>query len=113
VLGDQVMIQQVLVNLARNAIEAMRGEAGERRLSLKARAGAKEVEIRVEDTGPGVEAQAAARMFQPFYSTKDGGMGVGLGVCRSIVELHGGRLWHSPAKAGGSVFHLALPRAAA
>ena len=111
VLGDRVMIQQVLVNLARNALDAMRGSPGPRTLVLSARDGGKEVEILIRDTGPGVEEEAAARMFQPFYSTKRDGMGVGLGVCRSIVELHGGRLWHTPAESGGSVFHLALPRA--
>ncbi len=111
VLGDAVMIQQVLVNIARNALDAMR--AGQvRRLRLSTRARAKEVEVRIEDTGPGVDEAVATRMFQPFYSTKSDGMGVGLGVCRSIVELHGGRLWHTPADDGaGSVFHLALPRA--
>ncbi len=113
VLGDAVMIQQVLVNLSRNAIEAMRGRPDPRHLTLSAKGGAKEVEVRVQDTGPGIEDKAAARLFQPFNSTKADGMGVGLGVCRSIVELHGGRLWHSSPSEGGSIFHLALPRAAA
>ena len=111
VLGDAVMIQQVLVNMARNALDAMRA-GSVRRLRLSTRARAKEVEVRIADTGPGVDEAVAARMFQPFYSTKSDGMGVGLGVCRSIVELHGGRLWHTPADEGaGSVFHMALPRA--
>ncbi len=113
VLGDKVMIQQVLVNLARNALDAMRGSPLPRTLVLSARDGGKEVEVLIRDTGPGVEEEAAARMFQPFYSTKRDGMGVGLGVCRSIVELHGGRLWHTAAEGGGSIFHLALPRAQA
>ena len=113
VLGDTVMIQQVLVNLARNALDAMRTSPAPRTLVLSARDGGKEVEVLIRDTGPGVEEAAAARMFQPFYSTKRDGMGVGLGVCRSIVELHGGRLWHTAAEGGGSVFHLALPRAEA
>jgi C4-dicarboxylate-specific signal transduction histidine kinase len=111
VLGDQVMIQQVLVNLARNALDAMRADGPDRRLAFAARAGAREVELQVRDSGPGVGEEAAAKMFSPFYSTKADGMGVGLGLCRSIVELHGGRLWHSAAEGGGSLFHLALPRA--
>ena len=111
VLGDAVMIQQVLVNLARNALDAMRASGQGRRLSLSGRARGAEVEMRIQDGGPGVDEATAARMFQPFYSTKTGGMGVGLGVCRSIVELHGGRLWHSAPPEGGSIFHLALPQA--
>ncbi len=115
VLGDEVMIQQVLVNLARNALDAMRSQPGlTPRLILSGEATTKEVVILIQDSGPGVEEATAARMFQPFYTTKADGMGVGLGVCRSIVELHGGRLWYStPPAAGGSVFHLALPRAPA
>lgn len=113
VLGDPVMIQQVLVNLARNALDAMRNAGLEtRRLTLAAAALASgEVELSIADTGPGVEADATAKLFQPFFSTKTDGMGVGLGVCRSIVELHGGRLWFAVNAEGGSTFHLALPGA--
>jgi signal transduction histidine kinase len=69
------------------------------------------VELTVADTGPGVSEEAAGRMFSPFFSTKPGGMGVGLGICRSIIELHRGRLWHTREPEGGSVFHIALPTA--
>lgn len=111
-LGDAVMIQQVLVNLARNALDAMRAEpAGRRALTLELSADAREARLVVRDTGPGLGDEAAARLFEPFYSTKERGMGVGLGVCRSIVELHGGRLWFSRNPEGGAAFHLALPRA--
>ena len=101
VLGDPVMIQQVLVNLARNALDAMRGVDLPRR------------ELTMTDTGPGVPEEASARVFSPFFSTRSGGMGVGLGICRSIIELHRGRLWFTPGEAGGSVFHITLPLAAA
>jgi len=112
VLGDPVMIQQVLVNLARNGLDAMRGEAvGRRALTLGIAADDREALLTVRDTGPGLDDEAAARLFEPFYSTKARGMGVGLGVCRSIVELHGGRLWFSRNPEGGATFHLALPRA--
>jgi two-component system sensor kinase FixL len=119
VLGDAVMIQQVLVNLARNGLDAMRGEPQPRRLAIAGRrleGSTRMVELTVTDTGPGVSEDAAGRMFSPFFSTKPGGMGVGLGICRSIIELHRGRLWHTrdmqAAKAlGGSVFHIALPTA--
>ncbi len=115
VLGDQVMIQQVLVNLARNALDAMRGVTETpRRLTVAAAALATdEVELSIADTGPGVGEEAAAKLFQPFYSTKADGMGVGLGVCRSIVELHGGRLWFTRNPQRGSTFHVALPSAVA
>lgn len=111
VLGDPVMIQQVLVNLARNALDAMRTQVAGRRLVIAGAAGSGEVALEIRDSGPGVSEEVAAKMFSPFYTTKADGMGVGLGLCRSIVELHGGRLWHSPAEGGGSVFHLGLPRA--
>lgn len=116
VLGDAVMIQQVLVNLARNGLDAMRGQAPPRRLTIAGRrmeGSARMVELTVADTGPGVSDEAAGRMFSPFFSTKPGGVGVGLGICRSIIELHRGRLWHTreDLNSGGSVFHIALPTA--
>jgi len=119
VLSDAVMIQQVLVNLARNGLDAMRGQVQPRRLTIAGRrmeGSARMVELTVTDTGPGVSDEAAGRMFSPFFSTKPGGMGVGLGICRSIIELHRGRLWHTrepegTGASGGSVFHIALPTA--
>jgi C4-dicarboxylate-specific signal transduction histidine kinase len=108
--ADPVMVRQVLVNLARNALDAMRGcEA--RRLSLLCEGRAGEARITIADTGPGVPAGHAEKLFSPFFTTKADGMGLGLGVCRSIVELHGGRLWFEPAAGGGAAFHLALPAA--
>ncbi|GGL11260.1 sensor histidine kinase [Caulobacter rhizosphaerae] len=116
VLGDAVMIQQVLVNLARNGLDAMRSEPQPRRLAIAGRrleGSTRMVELTVADSGPGVSEEAAGRMFSPFFSTKPGGMGVGLGICRSIIELHRGRLWHTREgqESGGSVFHIALPTA--
>lgn len=113
VLGDAVMIQQVLVNIARNGLDAMRDRPGPRRLTLAGSADDRFVEVTIADTGPGVPEDQALRLFSPFASTKAGGMGVGLGICRSIVELHRGRLWHTAAAGGGSVFHIALPIALA
>jgi len=114
VLGDAVMIQQVLVNLARNGLDAMRGQAQPRGLTIAGRrleGSTRMVELTVADTGPGVSDDAAGRMFSPFFSTKPGGMGVGLGICRSIIELHRGRLWPAREETGGTVFHIALPTA--
>jgi two-component system sensor kinase FixL len=112
-LLDRVQIQQVLVNLIRNAVEAMCGEgsppsARPRELLLTASDGEK-VTVSVADTGPGVAPDVAARLFEPFVTSKRGGMGVGLSICRSIVEAHGGRLWAEANPGGGTVFRFELP----
>lgn len=116
VLGDAVMLQQVLVNLMRNALDAVRGGAGPRlRLAL----GADDPPwwtVEVTDNGSGLSAAAEAQLFVPFVSTKPSGMGIGLNICRSFVELHQGRLWFtrnaSAPWAGGCTFHVSLPRLA-
>lgn len=109
VLADRVQVQQVLINLMRNAREAMQ-EGGRRELTVAARpAGPETVEIAVSDTGPGIAGEVAHRLFQPFVTTKVSGMGVGLSICRTIVEAHGGRLWVERNEAGGATFRLTLP----
>lgn len=105
---DRVQIQQVLLNLIRNAIEAMEGRPL-RELSLGASLRDKQMLVSVGDTGAGIPAEIAARLFQPFVTTKFDGMGIGLSVCRTIVEAHGGRLWVEPNPAGGSIFRFTLP----
>ncbi|HET9067477.1 MAG TPA: PAS domain-containing protein [Amaricoccus sp.] len=104
---DRVQIQQVLVNLIRNAFEAMEGTAGERRLRIRARVvdGAMRVEVR--DSGPGIAEPD--RVFQPFFTTRVQGMGMGLAICRSIVEAHGGRLWAEAAAPHGATLVFTLP----
>ena len=105
---DPIQIQQVLVNLTRNAIEAMAGRP-ERRLALEtALTGDGMIEIAVTDTGPGLPADVADRLFEPFVSTKRNGMGLGLSICRSIVDAHGGRLWHEANPGGGTVFRFTI-----
>ncbi|MBD0276315.1 MAG: hypothetical protein ICV73_30880, partial [Acetobacteraceae bacterium] len=120
VFVDAVQIQQVLFNLMRNAFEAMTAEAPggggapPRRRDLTvtaARAGPGTVEVAVADSGPGLAPEVAGRLFEPFVSTKRGGMGMGLSICRSIVEAHGGRLRAEPNPGGGTVFRFALPAA--
>jgi C4-dicarboxylate-specific signal transduction histidine kinase len=101
VLGDRVQLQQVLLNLVMNDIEAMSGVAEEWRvLTIDGRrdelAGWPAVWIMVQDFGSGVEPENMERLFEPFYSTKPQGMGMGLRISRSIVEAHGGRLWAAP-----------------
>jgi two-component system sensor kinase FixL len=109
---DRVQMQQVLVNLMRNAVQAM-SEGESATLSLCAMLNADgEVEIAVTDTGPGLPADIAAHLFEPFRTTKPNGMGVGLAICRSIVEAHGGHIWAEPNPLGGTIFRLTLPAAA-
>ena len=108
VFADRVQIQQVLVNLMRNAIEAM--TAGTRR-ELEVRTtlvNEHTIEIAIADSGPGLTEPVANHLFEPFVSTKPGGMGLGLSICRSIVEAHGGCLRSEPNPGGGTVFRFTL-----
>jgi two-component system, LuxR family, sensor kinase FixL len=110
VRGDEVMLQQVVVNLMRNALDAMRSDPpAEPRLVLRLRASGREAELQVRDNGCGLADDAAARLFVPFASSKPNGMGIGLSICRSFVELHQGRLWFSRNADRGATFHLGLP----
>lgn len=109
--GDRIQLQQVLLNLIVNAVEAMRGVAeGGRELGIStAKDGAGGVVVAVRDTGPGLDPQSADRLFEAFYTTKPSGMGMGLSICHSIVEAHGGRIWASANEPQGAVFHFTLP----
>jgi two-component system sensor kinase FixL len=109
VLVDRIQIQQVLTNLVRNAIEAM-AESPRRDLTIRACAARDGiVEISVVDTGPGIAAEVAANLFKPFVTTKSAGMGVGLSICKSIVEAHEGELRTAPNPEGGTIFRFTLP----
>jgi signal transduction histidine kinase len=112
VVADGVMVQQVLVNLLRNAIDAMAtSPAHERRLEVVCRIDEVDqmLEMAIRDSGCGMEDETAAQLFMPFFSTKPTGMGVGLNICRSLIELHQGRLWFTPNTDRGCTFFVALP----
>ena len=108
VLADKIQIQQILLNLIRNSVEAMQsGARRELRLSA-ARADNDMVRLSVADTGSGLAPEVVSQLFQPFVTTKQHGMGVGLSICRTIVESHGGQIWAEPNSSGGTVFHFTL-----
>jgi PAS domain S-box-containing protein len=111
--GDRVQIQQVLLNLIVNACEAMAaGRSDNRKLRILTDVGENDtVHLEVRDSGPGVPLEMRDRIFDPFLTTKNMGLGLGLTICRSLVAAHGGSLWHSDNEAGGASFHVALPRA--
>jgi two-component system sensor kinase FixL len=109
-LGDRIQIEQVILNLLRNGIEAMRDWGGRRELTIETLWGDGErVELAVCDSGPGLPNMVAERAFEPFFSTKPGGLGMGLSISRSIVEAHHGRLWATTSADGGATFHFTLP----
>jgi len=110
VAADRVQILQVLFNLLRNAMEAMEQSARREIVITTAWGDAGMVEIGVADTGPGLAPEVRANLFRAFVTTKDSGLGVGLSICRSIVESHGGRLWAEDNPGGGTVFRFTLPR---
>jgi C4-dicarboxylate-specific signal transduction histidine kinase len=111
IVVDRIMIEQVLLNLVKNGIEAMHGVPIERRcLRLKARQlDERMVEVSVIDQGHGIAEGDIEKIFAPFYTTKSEGMGIGLAICRSIIEFHQGRLWVEPRREGGTVFRFTVP----
>lgn len=114
VQGDAVMLQQVVINLLRNALDALRLDGPDHPLiDVELHLDGRRAELRVGDNGPGITPQTEARLFLPFSSTKPSGMGLGLSICRSLIEMHQGRLWFTRRETGGCCFHFALPLAAA
>ena len=112
VSGNRVQLMQVFLNLLMNGIEAMDSINGERVLRVKSQVGdSHQVMVDVIDSGVGIDPENIERIFDTFFTTKSQGMGMGLSICRSIIEAHNGRLWASPNSDQGSVFHVQLPPA--
>jgi signal transduction histidine kinase len=110
VQGDRVQLQQVMLNLILNAVESLGGiSEGSRDLLISSEGGADRVRVAVQDSGPGLNPQSVNRLFEAFYTTKPEGMGMGLTICRSIIEAHGGRLWVTANEPRGAMFQFILP----
>jgi PAS domain S-box-containing protein len=111
VQGDRVQVQQVVLNLILNAVEAMASvEAGARALQISTeQSETNAIVVAVRDSGPGVDTKSLERVFEAFYTTKSNGVGMGLSICRSIIEAHGGRLWAEANEPRGAVFQFTLP----
>jgi two-component system, LuxR family, sensor kinase FixL len=108
VLIDRVQIQQVIINLVRNAVEAME-RSSIRRVRINSVASPDGLRVDIADTGPGLPEDIASRLFEPFVTNKDSGMGLGLSICKDIIESHGGRLWAEPNAPQGTIFSFVLP----
>ena len=110
VTGDAVQLQQVILNLITNAVDAMRS-VQPRVLTVQTSRIGDKAHVSVEDSGPGISEADRKRIFNPLFTTKAGGMGMGLSICRSIIENHGGRIWVEAVRGAGAIFQFELPAA--
>src|SRR5262249_24327490 len=108
-LGDEVQLQQVVLNLITNAVEAMRSVHIRVLTVSTAQRDPGMVGVSVEDTGPGIDPKNVDQIFNPLFTTKASGTGMGLAICRSIIERHGGRIWAAAGSGGGSILRFELP----
>jgi len=109
VVGDPVQLQQVVLNLTLNALDAASGSHGQRIVRVSSKLGQGVAEIAIRDSGPGIPSEAQPHLFEPFFTTKTQGLGMGLAIVRSIVERHHGRVHAMNVTGGGAVFTVALP----
>jgi signal transduction histidine kinase len=113
VKGDPIQLQQVILNLIVNAMDAMTGmPSAERRITVSTARDTNSADLFVSDVGSGIPAEKIEEVFEPFFSTKPQGMGMGLSIARTIVEAHGGHLWAEKSTGRGATFHIRLPLAA-
>jgi signal transduction histidine kinase len=112
ILGDRIQLQQVMLNLILNAVEAMNesSEATRELLIRTEQDGSEGALVAIQDSGPGLKPESLDRLFDAFYSTKPGDMGMGLSICRSTIEAHGGRMWATLNLPHGAVFQFTLPQ---
>jgi two-component system sensor kinase FixL len=108
-LIDRVQVQQIIVNLVRNALEAVAQGTQPSLMIATGRHDASYLKVTVADNGPGIDPEISDRLFHPFVTTKPKGMGIGLSLCRSIVDNHGGRIWVEGSPLGGAAFNFTLP----
>ncbi len=112
IAGDEILLQQVILNLVRNAMEALQKvEASQRILTVSTAENAGQITLVVSDRGPGVATDKVELLFQPFNTDKEGGLGLGLAICRSVVESLGGQIWFAPAAEQGAAFNIRFPSA--
>jgi signal transduction histidine kinase len=110
ILADKVQLQQVILNLVINGIEAMQAITDRaRELTIRSEHDHQQVRVTVTDCGVGFSADNAGQLFNTFFTTKSSGLGMGLSICRSIIELHGGRIWAAPNAPHGATIHFTLP----
>ena len=105
---DPILIEQVLLNLIKNGLESMRGSE-KNNLTLVVESSKREVIFSVHDEGPGVSSEIEDKLFESFFSTKSEGTGIGLNICRSVIESHNGKLWFTNKTSGGCVFYFTIP----
>jgi signal transduction histidine kinase len=110
IVGDRVQLQQVVMNLIVNSIEAMKQVDGVREIFIRSQqAGRERVLVSISDTGMGIPPQLGEQIFRPFFTTKSHGTGMGLRICRSIIESHGGRIWATSNDGPGATFFFSIP----
>jgi len=111
IVGDRVQLQQVIINLVMNGIEAMAPvTVRQRELWIRSRPHQEhQILVAVQDSGVGIDPEQMDRIFNPFFTTKEDGMGMGLSICRSIIEAHGGELWALPNERSGATFQFTVP----